>query len=1229
MGAEENPAMAAVVRFVELARRFARGAVLDLELDCSLESSLRRGDTHHDEDDDDKDDDDDDENVHDEAEDGEKEAVVQHFQTEGTRPRTDSQRDKEAERAQLVRWQRLFEGTVEQLGGMLHENNDTHTSAPPITTTAKHSDVANASSALPSIDTADAILACWKIGQDILIRVRRRRAFLSGGGGGFGSSVKEKDGKGGVDMEESDDVNDNNDNNGEDSDEEDVHNLLTKPHAEILNKRLREIRHRLGLAVELEAAGPEHESKTVRTATMGISSVYAVEGPPTPSSSMQSTFHGQKQKQKPNPQKKGPETKDDDIKDSNDENKSRSSKRRAAHTSHNPLLQDFLLEALRFKSMEYREQGIAQAHGDSFEWIYKKPEKVAAAGVRDKTPGQNESPGQKQMDETVNFRRWLSTTELGNIYWITGKPGSGKSTLMRYLATQPKTTHLLHTWAGPSSTTHLLLAGFYFWTSGSEEQRSQTGLLRSLLYQLLSSKPRLTARAFPEKWRKLGPLTSKQRIAASPLEWSIEELANALRAFLDGCEDGDGNDNDDDDDDKRTIKVCLFVDGLDEFDGDHDAIIHFFRDLAQGRHAARIKLCLSSRPWPVFERAFDKSDDHVHGSSAMINNNSTSSGKLGKVPNLKLQASTAQDMFRYTIHHLTTNEHVRRAMSQDVDVARKLVEAIVAKASGVFLWVRLAVCELVCRFGGGDAAADTNDENSVSTNIHVHDMHNWVLALPADLDELFEVFIFTTQSTSQLLDTSKMFQLVRARETTADFVKNDSAASLTLRELAFARHGEAHDTLALERAVKKETQQAVVQQCNETKDWALRRSVGLLEVQPRSERGSGPRTRFVQDGDEAIAPPVELFEYQVTYLHRTVRDWLLFSVNNNVWKRLESVTTTATMTMIETRTDETAVATTEATFDPYLRLLRSYVLLMKHPVEEPEHHRRLDEWYPGITLALTSARYIAHDPQRLETKFINELDKTMSWYWASKAPGMNDHWARNCFGTYEQRKGSKLFVPYPFLALCTKLGLKRYVLDSLDTVAQQVLEAQPKPEEDETLDADASEGCDKDNSLVEETPLLHRALEFLCSRQKTIFPLSDLSFVRLLLQASKRYESNPALESLIGSPNQEMTSVLMNRKEVTIWVLTLRHLRDAKRRGWIEPFETDKDGTWRWTSIVECLIREGGADKMAMIQWDIWDPEVTAAGVIGRGGLLDTFGDYWLEEKLVPLFGNHGQARSG
>ena len=49
------------------------------------------------------------------------------------------------------------------------------------------------------------------------------------------------------------------------------------------------------------------------------------------------------------------------------------------------------------------------------------------------------------------------------------------------------------------------------------------------------------------------------------------------------------------------INLCFFVDGLDEFEGDHEEISTFFKTL---QSAGNVKICLLSRPLVIFEQEF-------------------------------------------------------------------------------------------------------------------------------------------------------------------------------------------------------------------------------------------------------------------------------------------------------------------------------------------------------------------------------------------------------------------------------------------------------------------------------------------------------------------------------------------------------------------------------------------------------------------------------------------------
>lgn len=122
-----------------------------------------------------------------------------------------------------------------------------------------------------------------------------------------------------------------------------------------------------------------------------------------------------------------------------------------------------------------QEQVDAQFHGieDSYDWVFNEPQTQ-----RMSSPG--ETSPQKLTPRRDDFARWLKSGQ--GVYWINGKAGSGKSTLMRHICEHSLRLELLREW---SSNRRLLTPTFFFWNAGSRMQKSMDGLLRSLVYQML------------------------------------------------------------------------------------------------------------------------------------------------------------------------------------------------------------------------------------------------------------------------------------------------------------------------------------------------------------------------------------------------------------------------------------------------------------------------------------------------------------------------------------------------------------------------------------------------------------------------------------------------------------------------------------------------------------------------------------------------------------------------
>lgn len=111
----------------------------------------------------------------------------------------------------------------------------------------------------------------------------------------------------------------------------------------------------------------------------------------------------------------------------------------------------------------------------------------------------------------------------GDLYWITGKPGSGKSTLMKFLYENPRTWQCLRSWHRRQP---LVTAGFFFWNPGNQMQMSSMGLLQTLLFECLPQRRHLVSVTFPDRWE------SYLLFGEDLHPWTWEKLYSAFKIFI-------------------------------------------------------------------------------------------------------------------------------------------------------------------------------------------------------------------------------------------------------------------------------------------------------------------------------------------------------------------------------------------------------------------------------------------------------------------------------------------------------------------------------------------------------------------------------------------------------------------------------------------------------------------------------------------------------------------------
>ena len=232
----------------------------------------------------------------------------------------------------------------------------------------------------------------------------------------------------------------------------------------------------------------------------------------------------------------------------------------------------FLANSLHFERMNYREEDIVVAHQDTFGWALSNDWEDSCVWN--------------------NFISWLS--ESNRYYWFNGKAGSGKSTLMKFIIESAHTQNALRVWAGID--TRLSIASFYLWRSGSSMQKNHTGLFRKILSEVLAQCPDLAHDLFPEYMKaalkvvQAAIQTGKFEVRKmshylqDPPDVDLRKaFENLLNNYMPGT------------------RLCLFIDGIDELDGDVDDLLRLFLRA----QSPSVKFVISSRPICECEEAFE------------------------------------------------------------------------------------------------------------------------------------------------------------------------------------------------------------------------------------------------------------------------------------------------------------------------------------------------------------------------------------------------------------------------------------------------------------------------------------------------------------------------------------------------------------------------------------------------------------------------------------------------
>lgn len=260
----------------------------------------------------------------------------------------------------------------------------------------------------------------------------------------------------------------------------------------------------------------------------------------------------------------------------------------ATHRSRNDLMQ-----ALWFEDMSFRQSVINPAYAETSRWVLS----------------------------TAEFTKWRDSALADrNLLWIKGKPGAGKSTIIRTLV-----DHLKH------DTPDSIVISFFFNARGRPLERSIEGLYRTMLYQLLNGRPELFSTM------EIPHVPSKGQT------WTIEALRGLMHnAVLNLYE-------------KR---VFFVVDALDEgHEREVRSMVDFARALVRCAHVKRtsLKICFASRHYPSIsapgcdELVVEDQTEHARDISTYIHGTLNIDEELKKDQFVDLIEEKARGVFMWVV----------------------------------------------------------------------------------------------------------------------------------------------------------------------------------------------------------------------------------------------------------------------------------------------------------------------------------------------------------------------------------------------------------------------------------------------------------------------------------------------------------------------------------------------------------------------------------------------------
>ena len=268
------------------------------------------------------------------------------------------------------------------------------------------------------------------------------------------------------------------------------------------------------------------------------------------------------------------------------------------------------LKSLTFPEIGSRKSNIDSPNPETCEWIFKDS----------------------------RYRLWNTTNSTpgsSNLLWIKGKPGSGKSTLMKRVTQDHDQL---------SSSKKIICCSFFFNARGTRLENSPLGFYRTLLFQLLKSSESLIEYFLPYFLHK------EEQCPGEKVTWQTSEISQYFHSAISQI---------------SSKPIYIFIDALDECEEDEvRRIVKSFEDSSAVAvtKGATVKICFSSRHYP-------------HISLRIITGQ-----------NIFMEAHNGLDIRHYIRQELNLHEHHLR---------NDLTSDLVKKSAGIFFWTLFMVRRLL------------------------------------------------------------------------------------------------------------------------------------------------------------------------------------------------------------------------------------------------------------------------------------------------------------------------------------------------------------------------------------------------------------------------------------------------------------------------------------------------------------------------------------------------------